>query len=256
MPIVNVYGIDCLLGYYNESGSIKDIPAKHMVERIEKDIVVASSGNFAIGCAIHGNRKNSKTVVFVSESISVPRLKLLRLLGCEIHFSSGLKESITDAIVYAAEKDFSYIDQFNDPQMIVSQLETARQVLQMDESYDYLVAAIGSGSTITALARVLKVLNPRLRVIGVIPKEMQVLEGSTREFHRNVWRSSIDEIVEVDVSEVDEFCCKICQEGYLFGKTGCAALLVSSILKRKDSSARFLTIIPDNVFKYLGVNDA
>jgi cysteine synthase A len=153
------------------SGSVKDRVARTMIETAEKEgklgpgkiILEATSGNTGIALAWMGKQKGYAVTIVMPENMSQERQRLIRIFGAELILtgaSGGVKESI-DLTCEMADKDSRYFltDQFANPANPETHYQTTGVEILNDFPYqklDYLVCGIGTGGTITGLARRLK----------------------------------------------------------------------------------------------------
>ncbi|MCX5883234.1 MAG: PLP-dependent cysteine synthase family protein, partial [Deltaproteobacteria bacterium] len=116
------------LEYFNPGGSIKDRPARYMIEAGEKSgkltpgktVVEATSGNTGIGLALVCSVKGYKLLLTMSEAVSMKRQKILKARGAEIMLTPGhlgTDGAIEEVYRLARENPETYFmaDQYNNP---------------------------------------------------------------------------------------------------------------------------------------------
>lgn len=154
------------LEWYNPTGSIKDRPAWAMFHDARKNgllpdgmpVIEATSGNTGIGLARVAAINNHKAVICLPSRASNERKQLLKAYGAElIEVEGGPNEAIAHAkeLVTAGEGHMCY--QYGNPANPASHefgttLEIARD-WPLDEPPDHLVAAYGTGGTLTGMSR-------------------------------------------------------------------------------------------------------
>jgi cysteine synthase A len=183
---------------FNPLSSVKDRIAISMVEEAERageigpgaTIVEATSGNTGIGLAFVAAAKGYRCALFMPDSMSVERRKLLEALGAELYLTpapAGIKEAQRGAEEYAAKTPGAWLSkQFDNPANLKIHRETTGpEILRdTDGKLDAFVAGVGTGGTITGAGTVLKQKLPNLIVAAVEPIESQVLKGGEHKPHK------------------------------------------------------------------------
>jgi cysteine synthase len=174
------------------SASIKDRIAKYMLDRAEqsgqltrdKTIIEATSGNTGIALAWLGHQKGYKVAIVMPDNMSLERQQLIRLYHAELILTKGVLgvQASIDTAQEMAAKDKRYFmpDQFSNPANPLAHYETTAAEILDDFPYnriDVLVAGIGTGGTITGVARRLKEKYPDIKVIGVEPPPGDSIQG-------------------------------------------------------------------------------
>jgi cysteine synthase len=183
---------------FNPLSSVKDRIAISMVEAAERDgelrpgstIVEATSGNTGIGLAFVAAAKGYRCALFMPDSMSVERRKLLQALGAELFLTPapmGIKEAQKRAGEYAEKTPGAWLSkQFDNPANLKIHRETtAREIISdTNGELDAFVAGVGTGGTVTGVGQVLKQEKPNVIVAAVEPVESQVLKGGTHSPHK------------------------------------------------------------------------
>jgi cysteine synthase len=183
---------------FNPLSSVKDRIAISMVEEAEKagelrpgsTIVEATSGNTGIGLAFVAAAKGYRCALFMPDSMSVERRKLLQALGAELFLTPapmGIKEAQKQAGEFAERTPGAWLSkQFDNPANLKIHRETtAREVIRdTGGKIDGFVAGVGTGGTVTGVGEVLKKEIPNAIVAAVEPVESQVLKGGTHSPHK------------------------------------------------------------------------
>ena len=153
-------------------------------------IVEATSGNTGIGLAFVAAAKGYKCTLFMPDSMSVERRKLLQALGAELMLTPapmGIKEAQRRAEEYAARTPGAWLSkQFDNPANLKIHRETTAPEILRDTGgkLDAFVAGVGTGGTVTGAGSVLKKELPNLIVAAVEPIESQVLKGGEHKPHK------------------------------------------------------------------------
>jgi len=187
------------LEFFNPLGSVKDRIGLAMIEAAElageiapgkTTIVEPTSGNTGIALAFVAAAKGYKLIVVMPEGASVERRKLLRLLGAQVESTPsklGMPGAIARADAILARTENAWIArQFDNPaNPAAHQVTTAEEVwIDTGGHVDFVVGGVGTGGTLTGIARGLKPRRPSLRIVGVEPQESAVLSGDSPGPHR------------------------------------------------------------------------
>lgn len=180
------------LEFFNPLGSVKDRIGLAMVETAERAGLIApdrtllvepTSGNTGIALAFVAAARGYRLIVTMPEGASVERRRMMRLLGAELELTpsaQGMRGAIARAEAIVAEHSDAWMPrQFDNPaNPAVHAATTAEEIWADTEGrVDMVVGGIGTGGTLTGIARALKPRRPGLQVIGVEPAESAVLSG-------------------------------------------------------------------------------
>jgi cysteine synthase len=180
------------LEFQNPLGSVKDRIGLAMVEAAEREglirpgestLVEPSSGNTGIALAFVAAAKGYRLVVVMPDGASTERRKMLRLMGAELELTParrGMAGAIARAEQILAATPGAWMPrQFDNPANPAVHAATTAEEIWADTggAVDAVVAGIGTGGTLTGIARTLKPRRPGLRIIGVEPAESAVLSG-------------------------------------------------------------------------------
>jgi len=241
---------------FNPSGSAKARPAIAMVERAEESgelrpgetIVEPTSGNTGIGLAMVAAAKGYEVVLVMPESRSVERRQLMQSYGAEIELVEG---TITDARERAAELEARDghvgMHQFENPaNPEVHYRTTGAEILDsVDQPVDALVAAVGTGGTITGIGRRLREEFPEVSVVAVEPAENAVLSGNPPgddDFQGmgpgfvsdNLDRELLDSVETVTLERAERECRRLVrEEGILVGQSSGASAVAAKRVARR-----------------------
>ncbi len=264
---------------FNPGGSVKDRPALNMIEQAEKQglvnkdtfIIEPTSGNTGIGLAMVCAVKGYKMILTMPETMSIERRKLLSAYGAEIILTSGEK-GMQGAVDKAIELSKKYpnsviLQQFENPANPESHINTTAEEIWRDTegNVDVIIAGVGTGGTISGIAKGLKTHKPEIKVIAVEPETSQVLAGKPAGSHKiqgiganfvpkNFDKNIVDEIVPVsDENAIDTARLLATNEGILCGiSSGAAMYAAIEISKRPEyKNKNIVVILPDTGERYL-----
>ncbi|HYJ44210.1 MAG: cystathionine beta-synthase [Xanthobacteraceae bacterium] len=170
----------------NPSGSIKDRPARAMIEAAEAagrlkpggTIVEATAGNTGLGLALVGGQKNYRTVLVVPDKMSREKILHARALGAQVHITRSdvgkghpdYYQDLAQAITSRTQGAI-FINQFENPANPASHEATTAPELhkQMEGDIDAIVVGVGSGGTLTGIGRFMKRISPKTEMILADP---------------------------------------------------------------------------------------
>ncbi len=263
----------------NPAGSIKDRPALNMILKAEqaglinKDTVIIepTSGNTGIGLAMVCAIKGYRMILTMPETMSLERRKLLQAYGAELVLTDGAK-GMQGAVDKAEElhmeiKNSFIPQQFANPANPESHvLTTAEEIWKdTDGKVDIIVAGVGTGGTISGIAKGLKAKNPNIKAVAVEPESSQVLAGKCAGAHKiqgiganfvpdNFDENLVDEIIPVSDNNALDMARKLAtKEGILSGISAGAAMWAANELSKRDENIGKLivVILPDSGERYL-----
>lgn len=276
IPNENIY---IKLEKFNPGGSIKDRTALGMILDAEskgylkKDSVIVepTSGNTGIGLALIGRLKGYKVIITMPETMSVERRKLISAYGATLILTEG-KKGMTGAIERAKEMvkdDNKYFmpDQFNNPaNPQIHYMTTAEEIINQINDIDIFTSAVGTGGTITGIAKRLKEFNGNIIIAASEPENSPVLSGGTASPHRiqgigagfipKAYNSeNIDEVITVTDEEAEDTAVEVSAKiGILVGiSTGCNVAAARKLAQKYGTNKKILTISPDGGEKYMSV---
>jgi cystathionine beta-synthase len=170
----------------NPSGSIKDRPARSMIEAAEADgrlkpggtIVEATAGNTGLGLALVGRRKGYRIVLVLPDKMAREKILQCKAMGAEVVLTRSdvgrghpdYYQDLAEAITARTPGAF-YINQFANPANPKAHENTTGPEIfrQMRGSIDAVVVGVGSGGTLTGVGRFLAKRSPKSRMILADP---------------------------------------------------------------------------------------
>ncbi|MCW8087053.1 cysteine synthase A [Sabulicella glaciei] len=187
------------LEFMNPGGSVKDRIGLAMIRAAEAAgeispgrsvLVEPTSGNTGIALAVAAAARGYRLIVVMPDGASMERRKMLRLLGAELELTparKGMGGAIARAEEIVARTENAWMPrQFdNGANPAIHEQTTAEEIwVDSEGRVDAVVGGIGTGGTLTGIARALKPRRPSMRVIGVEPAESAVLNGDDPGPHR------------------------------------------------------------------------
>jgi cysteine synthase A len=175
--------------FFNPLGSVKDRIGRAMIEDAEKRgiltrdtvIIEPTSGNTGIALAFVAAAKGYKLILTMPETMSLERRVLLAMLGAKLVLTpgpEGMKGAIAKAEQLAKETPNSWVpQQFENPANPAAHAATTAEEIwaDTDGKVDILVAAVGTGGTLTGCCEVLKARKPSFQAVAAEPKDSPVI---------------------------------------------------------------------------------
>jgi cysteine synthase len=257
----------------NPTGSVKDRPALHMIERAEADgrltpgctILEPTSGNTGISLAMAARLKGYRIVCVMPENTSAERRELLAMWGAEIISSpaaGGSNTAVRVAKELAAEHpDWVMLYQYGNPANPAAHYTTTGPEILADlPTITHFVAGLGTTGTLMGVGRYLREKVPGVAIVAAEPRYDDVVYG-LRNLDEGFVPELYDEAVlttrfsvgsEDAVRRTREL---LAQEGIFAGvSTGAAlhaALGVAAKAHRAQQRADIVFIVADGGWKYL-----
>lgn len=265
------------LEYLNPAGSVKDRAALSMIEKAEKDgllkqgsvIIEPTSGNTGIGLAAIAASRGYKVILTMPETMSIERRKLLSAYGTQIVLTKGekgMKGAIEEAEKIAKETEGSFIaGQFTNPANPEAHYRTTGPEIYdgLDGKVDIFVAGVGTGGTLTGVAKYLKEKNKDVKIIAVEPSDSPLLskgkagphplQGIGANFVPEILNLNlIDEIITVSGEEAYVASKSLARKkGILVGISSGAALVAASVVAKENKGKNIVVLLPDTGDRYL-----
>lgn len=267
---------------FNPTGSIKDRIALGMVEDAEKrgllkqggTIIEPTSGNTGIGLALVAAVKGYKIILVMPESLSVERRHIMKAYGADFELTpreKGMNGSIARAKELLESTPNSWMpNQFENPANVEAHARTTAQEILTDfpNGVDYVIAGVGTGGHITAVAQELKKKFPNTKVFAVEPENSAVigggqagphpLQGLGAGFIPKILNTSIlDGTINVGKEESYTYTLRAAKEEGLFCgiSSGATLAAVAKKLQELPENASVICFNYDNGERYLSIED-
>ncbi|HEY6421533.1 MAG TPA: PLP-dependent cysteine synthase family protein [Candidatus Binataceae bacterium] len=260
---------------FNPGGSVKDRPAKKMIEvglasgalKPGKVILDSTSGNTGIALAMVGAIVGYPVELVMASNVSRERKKIIEAYGAKPIYSDPMEGSdgaIRKCRELIAENPERYFkpDQYNNEANSLSHFETTGPEIwrQTRGQVTHFVAGIGTGGTIMGAGRYLKSQNSAVKVVAVEPDdELHGLEGLKHMASSIVpgiyHEQELDEKISVATEEAYEMVYALGQsEGILIGQSAGAAMIAALRIARTLRKGCVVTVFADFGEKYLSTN--
>ena len=268
--------------FFNAGGSVKDRIGVRMVENAEKSgrikpvdtLIEPTSGNTGIGLALAAAVKGYRMIIVMPEKMSMEKEVTLRALGAEIvrtpteaghddpeglfEVSKRMNDEIPNSHI---------LDQYGNPDNPDAHYDgTAQEIWdEFGSDLDMVVIGVGTGGTITGVAKKLKELNPNIQIVGADPYGSILgggdevfpyqVEGIGYDFFPDVLDNSlVDQYVKVDDQNSFDVARRLIKEEGLLcgGSSGTVVWAAFQAAKDLNSNQKCLCILADGIRNYMG----
>ncbi len=268
--------------FFNPLNSVKDRIGVAMIEAGEADgsvtpethVIEPTSGNTGIALAFVCAAKGYKLTLTMPESMSVERRALLRAMGANLVLTpaaEGMKGAIDKAGELVDADEHGWMpQQFENPANPAVHERTTGPEIWEDSGgdIDAIVAGVGTGGTITGVARFIKDKNPDFKAIAVEPIHSAVISGEGPGKHRiqgigagfipaNLDQTIVDDVVKVEDEDAFAWAKRLAvEEGIMAGISSganiCAAAEVAA--RSEYAGKRIVAILPSLGERYLSTD--
>lgn len=280
----NVYA---KLEYLNPGGSIKDRIAMHIISKAEQNkklkpggtIVENTSGNTGAGLAMVAAVKDYKAIFTIPDKMSSEKINFMKAFGAKVvvtptNVPADSPQSYYETAkrIYENTEGSFYVNQYNNPDNPETHYKFTGPELwdQMDGKIDYFVAGIGTGGTLSGIAKYLKEKNPAIKIIAVDPigsifydyfkhgkpgkPDVYKLEGIGEDMMVDAMDFNIvDDMFQVSDEAGFSMCRLLARKEGIFGggSSGAAVWGALQVAKNLAADKNVVTILPDTGFRYL-----
>lgn len=168
-------------GAYKLRGAYYKISTLSDEER-ERGLITASAGNHAQGVAYAAKKFGCKATIVMPTVTPLIKVNRTKSYGAEVILHGDVYD---DACAYAYEladkNGYTFVHPFDDLDVATGQGTIAMEIVQELPTVDYIMVPIGGGGLITGVATLAKMLNPKIKVIGVEPSEAASMTEALKE---------------------------------------------------------------------------
>ena len=265
-PAVRIYA---KLEFMNPTGSVKDRPARALIEDLEERgvlgpdsiILEPTSGNTGIALAMIARRKGYRIALVMPDNVTAERRQMAALFGAEIIDSPGRLGS-NGAIALAKElaaRDPRFVMpyQYGNPANPRAHEETTGPEILADcPEVDAVVAGLGTGGTLMGVARFFRRAKPGVRMVAAEP-----LPGEDVQGLRSLDEGFVPEILDPSLLDAKYLVANrdaiaavrelIALEGIFAGPSSGAVLVAAARVANDMAGGTVVAILPDGGWKYL-----
>lgn len=169
-----------LTGAYKLRGAYYKISTLSPEER-EKGLITASAGNHAQGVAYAAKKYGVKAVIVMPTTTPLMKVNRTKGYGAEVILKGDVYDEACDyAYQLAEEKGYTFIHPFDDLTVATGQGTIAMEIFKELPLVDIILVPIGGGGLATGVSTLAKLLNPKIKVIGVEPAGANCMQESLR----------------------------------------------------------------------------
>lgn len=266
--------------FYNPGGSVKDRICLNMIDEAEKQgllqpggtIVEPTSGNTGIGLALISAVRGYKLILVMPEGMSLERASLLSSYGAQLVLTparEGMRGSIAEAeSIVEQNPEYFMPNQFANPaNPAIHRQTTAVEIWDsLEGKVDALVAAVGTGGTITGCGDVFKEKKSSVKIVAVEPAGSPVLSGGEAGPHKIqgigagfvpkvLDMALLDQIITVTDEEAYQTTKQLAKkEGLLVGiSSGANVFAAQKVAESLGAGNNVVTILCDTGERYLSM---
>ena len=165
-------------GAYKVRGAYYKISTLTEEER-QRGLITASAGNHAQGVAYAAKRYGAKATIVMPTTTPLIKVNRTKSYGAEVVlYGDVYDEACAKAYELAEEHGYTFIHPFDDPAVATGQGTIAMEIFQELPLVEYILVPIGGGGLATGVSTLAKLLNPKIKVIGVEPAGANCMQAS------------------------------------------------------------------------------
>jgi len=185
------YGCDVLIKpeQLQVTGSFKIRGAYNKIANLDEKerasgVIASSAGNHAQGVALSARMMKCPATIVMPSITPLLKVNATKAYGADVILHGDVyDESYNKAVELAEQNDFTFVHPFDDYEVICGQGTIALEILAELPDADEILVPIGGGGLIGGVALAAKAINPKIKIIGVIPKGARSMKISLEEGH-------------------------------------------------------------------------
>lgn len=168
-------------GAYKVRGAYYKISTLSEEERA-KGLITASAGNHAQGVAYASKLYGCKAVIVMPKTTPLIKVNRTKSYGADvILYGDVYDEACEYAYELAKERGYTFLHPFDDLAVATGQGTVAMEIIKELPLVDYILVPVGGGGLATGVSTLTKLLNPKIKVIGVEPVGANCLQESLKQ---------------------------------------------------------------------------
>ncbi len=165
-------------GAYKIRGAYYKISTLTEEERA-RGLITASAGNHAQGVAYAAQAYGCKAVIVMPETTPLIKVNRTKSYGAEVMLHGDVYDEACEyAYRLAEENGYTFIHPFDDAAVATGQGTIAMEIVKELPLVEYILVPVGGGGLATGVSTLAKLLNPKIKVIGVEPEEAACVKAS------------------------------------------------------------------------------
>ncbi len=170
-------------GAYKVRGAYYKISTLSEEEK-KRGLITASAGNHAQGVAYAAKLAGIRAVIVMPTTTPLIKVNRTRSYGAEVVlYGNVFDEACAYAYQLASENGYTFVHPFDDLDVATGQGTIAMEIIKELPTVDYILVPIGGGGLCTGVSTLAKLLNPKIRVIGVEPAGANCMQESLKAGH-------------------------------------------------------------------------
>ncbi len=170
-------------GAYKVRGAYYKISTLTPEER-ERGLITASAGNHAQGVAYAAKLAGIKATIVMPTTTPLMKVNRTRGYGADVVlYGDVFDEACDHAYKLADEHGYTFVHPFDDLDVATGQGTIAMEIIKELPTVDYILVPMGGGGLCTGVSTLAKLLNPKIRVIGVEPAGANCMQESLKAGH-------------------------------------------------------------------------
>lgn len=171
---LQITGAFKIRGAYNRISLLSD-------EAKKRGLIASSAGNHAQGVAYAAQKLGVKATIVMPKPTPLIKVEATKKYGAKVVLAGEVyDEAYTEAKRLQKEHNYEFIHPFNDDDVIVGQGTIALEILEELPDADILMVAIGGGGLAAGIAHCAKLINPKIKIIGVEPEGAQCMNEALK----------------------------------------------------------------------------
>ena len=167
-----------LTGAYKVRGAYYKISTLTEEER-SKGLITASAGNHAQGVAYAAKRYGCKAIIVMPTGTPLIKINRTKSYGAEVILHGDVyDEACAHALELAEKEGYTFIHPFDDLDVATGQASIAMEIFKELPLVEYILVPIGGGGLAAGVSTLAKLLNPKIKVIGVAPAGANCMQSS------------------------------------------------------------------------------
>ena len=151
-------------------------------EEKSKGLITASAGNHAQGVAYAAKLAGVKAIVVMPTTTPLMKVNRTKSYGADVVLEGDVFDEACDhAYKLAEEFGYTFVHPFDDLDVATGQGTIAMEIIKELPTVDYILVPIGGGGLCTGVSTLAKLLNPKIKVIGVEPAGANCMQVSLKE---------------------------------------------------------------------------
>ena len=150
-------------------------------EEKARGVIACSAGNHAQGVALGATANGIKSIICLPDGAPISKVEATKKYGAEVCLVKGVYDDAYEkAMQLKEEHNYTFVHPFDDLDVATGQGTIAMEIFKELPTVDYILVPIGGGGLATGVSTLAKMLNPRIKVIGVEPENAACMKASLK----------------------------------------------------------------------------